>query len=92
MKHARADYNRMGHDPALDNPELLTPGSTPIAEDEPVCLFRAQDKNFNKVMEAYMLLLVNDPDIKPDIIASVANHIVVATEWQKKNGKKTPDL
>lgn len=42
MIHARADYNRI-QDPAVQNPSLLTPGSRPIGQDEPVFLLRAQD-------------------------------------------------
>lgn len=43
MIHARDDYNRI-QDPAVDNPSMLGAGSTPIAEDEPVFLIRAQDQ------------------------------------------------
>ena len=42
MIHARDDYNRI-QDPALSDPSLLSNGSTPIAEDEPVFLLRGQD-------------------------------------------------
>lgn len=43
MIHARSDYNRI-QDPAVDDPSLLSEGSTPIGVDEPVFLLRAKDQ------------------------------------------------
>jgi len=42
MLHARPDYNRI-QDPAVEDSSLLSPGSTPIGENEPVFILRAQD-------------------------------------------------
>lgn len=94
MKHARHDYNRI-QDPALSDPSLLSPGSTPIGEDEPVCLFRAQDKFFVPVLRAYAKMLEDQPGYTPSldhVQVSVLDHIQVAEEWQLKHGSKLPDL
>lgn len=42
MIHARTDYDRI-QDPALHDASLLSEGSTPFGEDEPVFLIRAKD-------------------------------------------------
>ena len=95
MIHARKDYNRM-QDPALADPSLLGPGATPIAQDEPVCLFRAQDKHFIEVLKAYRHLVntdyKSDNDEAMRIINSIDEHIARAKEWQAEHGCKTPDL
>lgn len=88
MIHARADYNRM-QDPALNDPSLLGEGSTPIAEDEPVVLFRAQDKHFIAILGFYRDLTWDE---SRDIADSVNRHIERARQWQSVNGCKTPDL
>lgn len=101
MKHAREDYQRrFGHDPALDDPTLLSEGSTPIGEDEPVCLFRAQDRNFVLLLRGYESLLkhqghdVVDREANRRIIESVNAHIGVASLWQQNNPDKVkaPDV
>ena len=79
-------------DPALADTSLLSPGSTPIAQAEPVCLFRAQDKHFIGVLTSYAVLLEDDPATTPGMLASVNAHIELATAWQALNGSKTPDL
>lgn len=76
MRHARADYNRI-QDPA---------GKIP--ENEPVMLFRAQDKHFIKVLEYYKQLVKDD---KGDyrIPVAVDEHIHLAKQWPFQ---KAPDL
>ena len=95
MIHARKDYNRM-QDPALADPSLVAPGSTPIGADEPVCLFRAQDKHFIEVLKAYRHLVntdyKSDNDEAMRIINSIDSHIALAKKWQEVHGSKTPDL
>jgi hypothetical protein len=55
MLHARPDYNRI-QDPALNDPSLLSPGSTPIAAEEPVFLLRAQDVTAAAVLRFWAYL------------------------------------
>jgi hypothetical protein len=96
MIHARRDYQRLNLDPALADPSLLSPGSTPIAEDEPVMLFRAQDKHFLTVLSEYAALITRDPYIPQRqasaMTATIHEHIARATAWQQKHGCKSPDL
>lgn len=76
MKHARADYDR------IQDPAGLIP------EDEPVMLFRAQDKHFNKVLEYYRHLVHTDNG-DPRIITAINEHLVLSDAWPVK---KAPDL
>lgn len=88
MIHARKDYSRF-QDPALKDPSLLGEGSTPIAEDEPVMLFRAQDENFIAVVQFYRDLIWK----KARPVGDLCNaQIERAKQWQKKHGAKTPDV
>jgi hypothetical protein len=91
MIHARDDYNRM-QDPALEDPSMLSEGSTAIGTDEPVCLFRAQDKHMVAVLQAYRSQVELDPDADASIPYSVTEHIYRVKQWQARNGCKTPDL
>lgn len=91
MIHARKDYDRF-QDPALSEPSLLGEGSTPIAPDEPVILFRAQDKNFVNILLAYHKMLCADLSTREDIITAVEQHICLSTKWQANHAVKTPDL
>ena len=52
MIHARSDYNRI-QDPALFDPSLLSPGSTPIGKNEPVFLIRARDADAPAVVREW---------------------------------------
>ncbi len=89
MKHARQDYNRF-QDPALQDSSLLGSGSTPVKEDEPVMLFRAQDTHFLKVLNYYAIVL--EFNRNKDVAESVRKHIELAKEWRKSNNVKEPDL
>jgi hypothetical protein len=80
MLHAREDYQR------FQDPECK------IGADEPVMLFRAQDKHFYAVLANYRDLLAADPDAKPDIRKAVLEHMRRALVWQREHGCKTPDL
>jgi hypothetical protein len=76
MKHARADYDR------IQDPAGLIP------EDEPVMLFRAQDKHFDRVLRFYRdIVLIDHGD--PKIIAAIDRHLELADAWPVK---KSPDL
>jgi len=90
MRHARADYIRF-QDPALENPSLLSEGSTAIAEDEPVMLFRAKDRLFVSVLEHYKRELFRI-EAAPNMIYAVDEHIEEAREWQLLNGTHVPDM
>jgi hypothetical protein len=80
MLHARSDYQR------FQDPEGR------IGEDEPVMLFRAQDRHFVPVLRAYLEFLEQDQDAKPEIKNAVYMHIMAALRWQDRNPTKTPDL
>ncbi len=95
MKHARGDYNeRFGDDPALANPALLRPGCTAIARDEPVMLFRAQDRNFILVLRFYRLLLWLSGS--KQMAWLVDFHVARAKNWRHRNAgpriNKAPDV
>jgi hypothetical protein len=79
MKHARDDYNRI-QDPAGK-----------IGEDEPVMLFRAQDRLMGEVLIKYLELLKQN-GAKADIQQAVHEHINATLAWQRQHGCKTPDL
>lgn len=92
MIHARDDYNRI-QDPAVDDPSLLSPGSTPIGREEPVFLLRAQDKHFLAAVLFYRRLVLRDPATTDrrmvDALDTLIGH---AATWQREHGAKTPDL
>lgn len=95
MIHARDDYNRF-QDPALDNPSLLAPGSSPIAADEPVFLLRAHDRHFVSMLEHYARLVDNDENVSLGDSAVfhtlLFRHAELAKAWQSAHGCKSPDL
>ena len=76
MKHAREDYNR------IQDPAGLIP------DDEPVMLFRAQDKHFDRVLRFYRDIVIADNG-DPKIAEAIDKHLVLAGAWPKK---KAPDL
>ena len=76
MKHAREDYDRI-QDPA---------GKIPA--DEPVFLFRAQDKHFEEVLRHYRELVWLDKGDQR-IIDATTDHMALARQWPIK---KAPDL
>ena len=78
MKHAREDYNR------FQDPE------NKIGADEPVMLFRAQDKHFVSILTRYQEALQEAGNT--EMANAVSKHIDLATEWRNKNGCKEPDL
>jgi hypothetical protein len=90
MIHARPDYMRF-QEPALENPELLSVGSTPIAEDEPVMLFRARDALFIDVLRHYAELL-EQCGSAPHMIKAVYDQIELALDWRNVNGSYYPDI
>lgn len=91
MIHARLDYQRI-QDPALHDPSLLAAGATPIGEDEPVMLFRAQDKYFPAVLHYYRALLEHDPLVSSEMTTAVEDQILAGEDWAAAHGAKTPDL
>lgn len=91
MKHARKDYDRI-QDPALADPSLLSPGSTPIGEEEPVFLLRAQDKYFLPMLRQYIIFLATDGDGDPKTTTLLYEHHHRAKLWQDEHGCKAPDL
>lgn len=93
MIHARKDYNRF-QDPALHDSSLLGEGGTAIAEDEPVLLFRAQDKHFEGVIRAYLAMIQEDREChsRETICDLLSDHIDRARAWQQANRVKSPDV
>jgi hypothetical protein len=83
-------------DPALYDTSLLSPGSTPIGEDEPVVLFRAQDKFMREVLTYYRALVVSELFKRPkevrEVVDSIDGHIERVNAWQHEHGCKSPDL
>lgn len=76
MKHARPDYDR------IQDPAGLIP------EDEPVMLFRAQDKHFAKVLRFYLNLVAADHGDEK-IITAINQHLKLSDAWPVK---KSPDM
>lgn len=89
MIHARSDYNRI-QDPALNDPSLLSPGSRPIAADEPVFLVRASDANFEETVLAWAEAQDRIDD-SADMSETARKHVLLAKNWQHVNGVKTAD-
>ena len=90
MQHARTDYQRF-QDPAVTDPSLLSEGSTPIGEDEPVFLLRAQDRAAPLAVRAYANLA--DSFGAHDIAAAARIHADRMLEWQDAHQQsvKVPD-
>jgi hypothetical protein len=76
MKHARPDYDR------IQDPCDIIP------HDEPVMLFRAQDKHFDRVLRFYRDIVIADRG-DPKIVAAVDQHLALAAMWPKR---KAPDM
>lgn len=89
MIHARNDYNRI-QDPALNDPSLLSEGSSAIAEDEPVFLVRASDQAFGDTLVAWMKAHL-DAGGDPLMTTAVAAHLGKAIAWQERNRRKVAD-
>lgn len=98
MIHARIDYDRI-QDPALSDPSLLSEGSTPIAEDEPVFLIRGRDVCAFAALAAWAEELeVQSSDNEgrvPASVCEVADHVrawsLVMRRYQREHGAKIPD-
>lgn len=88
MKHARSDYNRF-QDPALEDASLLGEGSTPIDENEPVFLLRAQDKHAGATVAFYAGLLAQDLEVDSEMARVCARWAARMQNWAVR---KTPDM
>lgn len=96
MIHAREDYARI-QDPAQSDPYYKASGINPIGIDEPVMLFRAQDKHFVKLLHRYWEMLNADEQVNPNpetrrVMDAVSTHMKVASDWRRTHTMKTPDL
>lgn len=78
MLHARPDYEHI-QDP-----------SGKIPADEPVMLFRAQDKHFEAVCLFYASLVEQDNG-DPGIVARARAHARRGLAWPKKKAPDLPD-
>jgi hypothetical protein len=81
MQHARADYNRRIQD-----------SDGKIGKDEPVMLFRAQDRHFLAILERYDELLNSDEKSEAPIRKAVRRQIERAKKWGETHPTKTPDV
>lgn len=81
--HARSDYR----DRIIDVGDTIPP-------DEPVILFRAQDRFFLTVLQYYAKLLTQNENVDPQIPAAIQQHYLAAREWQAANPDKVkePDI
>ena len=79
MKHAREDYNHIQDE------------SGRIRADEPVFLIRAQDSTAPQALRAYAIIAAAH-GASTELTDSVQRHARAMEEWQRVNGKKTPDL
>jgi hypothetical protein len=76
MLHSRADYNR------IQDPEGKIP------ENEPVLLFRGQDKFSAGIVRTYANLVEGDGG-DPEMVAALRKHADLMDAWPKK---KQPDV
>jgi hypothetical protein len=88
--HARSDYNRI-QDPALTDPSLLSPGSTPIGADEPVFLIRAQDLCAGEAVRRYADL-AEAMGAASDLVEAARAHADRIGAWQSVHPAKVPDV
>jgi hypothetical protein len=90
MIHARTDYDRI-QDPAVSEPSLLSPGSSPIGVDEPVFLIRGKD---NAAMAA--LYAWAKESRKNGVAENVCQHVELwacrIEDWQNTHGHKNADV
>ena len=90
MIHARKDHNRI-QDPAVDDPKLISSGSSPIGKDEPVFLIRAKDVSAPAAVEEWAKInLKNGGDQAASAMAFT--HAAKMRDWQRKNGCKPADV
>lgn len=80
MIHARTDY-----DPIQD------PRPNGIGKDEPVMLFRAQDRLMEFVLLHYISLL-KKANADTAMVHAVYEHIQRVNDWQSTHPTKTPDM
>ena len=78
MLHARKDYN-----------ERIQDNANRISADEPVFLFRAQDKFMLPILKKYLSLLGDEPDTP--LVIAILKHMARTVEWQAVNPIKEPD-
>ena len=72
------------------NPSLLSAGSSPIADDEPVFLVRASDQAFAATLSAWAFVH-GAAGGDTSMIEAVHRHIRLAAEWQDANIRKVAD-
>lgn len=65
-------------------------GFTPLADDEPVFVFRAKDVFMPQILGRYASLCV-EGGASPEHIEAIENHKAAAIAWQEKNGCRVPD-
>lgn len=63
--------------------------SGPIGEDEPVALFRAQDRLAVEMLEQYRRRCVEE-GCHPDHVSSIETQIDNFLAWQERNSTRTP--
>lgn len=74
-------------------------GFTPIGEDEPVFLFRAQDVHFKGILNDYIkrlnadfALYGGDQESHDRMVSATDGQIARALAWERAHDVKTPDM
>ncbi len=90
MIHARSDYDRI-QDPAVEDPSLLSPGSTAIGKDEPVFILRAKDAAAPATLYAWAAK-AEELGVSKSMVLAVRGWAHKMAEWQDQNGLKPADV
>lgn len=90
MIHARKDYDRI-QDPALHDPSLLSEGSTPFADDEPVFLLRAQDETAHEFVRLWAMRQQTMRRISAAVFEATCRHADLMLRWPKRKAPDVPD-
>lgn len=91
MIHARKDYDRI-QDPAVEQPELLADGSSPIGSDEPVFLIRGKDVLAPDCIRHWAIELERLDGHDPAVVQHALKFADLVQNWQDEHGCKTPDV
>jgi hypothetical protein len=63
-----------------------------ISDQEPVMLFRAQDKHALMALEAYLDAVKDDPEVSGELVVAVRDQIARFQNWRNDYDVKTPDM
>jgi hypothetical protein len=80
MRHIDSKYKITG--------ELMKQDGTPIPADEPLFLFRAQDRLLPKVLDFYIGLR-KKAGSSPELIVALSKEAEIIKRWQKEHRDRT---